>query len=294
MMNYLDDYKRFEAAVNEVHSYNDKVSYLNYVKTYRSITEKYKITWDQFMSFVNITIKGHLSQDQINQMKVSLEYGKLEEYRIDVQYYCFRVLVALAVFGILGNTSIMVHFIRKNTIKNRTISKMKAYHFLVTLLALVDALYCGFITYNYYNDWQNSYPIGEFACVYAMPFARYTLPYLSFWLVAFISYERYKNIVHPFAKKTTVRKYSALSFGVICICVGLTYVQIEMLSPLLHGEPGRYNCYWIWDVDLLDFHLTFQLAYVLPLLSSTGFMSYYYFRISRYMKRESRRVQNVM
>eukprot|EP00111_Clytia_hemisphaerica_P022351 TCONS_00065697-protein len=295
MMNYLDDYKRFEAAVNEVHSYNDKVSYLNYVKTYRSITEKYKITWDQLMSFINITMKGHLSQDQINHMKLALEYGKLEEYRIEVQYYCFRVFVALAVFGILGNTSIMAHFIRQNIIKNRTLSKMKAYHFLVTLLALVDALYCGFLTFSNYNDWQNSsYPLSEFACVYAMPFAHYIFPYLSLWLVAFISYERYKNIVHPFAEKTTVKIYAALSFGVICICAGLTYAQIETLSPLLHGEPGRYNCYPIWDVDLLNFHLTFLFGYALPLLSSTGFMLYYYFKISRYMQRESRRVQNVM
>ena len=73
-MSYLADYQRFDAAVNEVSAYNDKVSYLNYHATFRSITVKYKITWDQLMSFINITMKGHLSQ--INTIDIRPIYFK--------------------------------------------------------------------------------------------------------------------------------------------------------------------------------------------------------------------------
>ena len=171
---------------------------------------------------------------------------------------------------------------------------MKAYHFLLTLLALVDGIFCVFATFSSYHDWQNSYQLSEFACLYAMPFGRYLLPSMSLWLVAFISHERYKNIVHPFASKTTIKKYAALLFGISCASFGITYVQRITLSSVLHGEPGRLNCYFAWAVTRLEFHLTFLLIYALPLLGLIGFMSYYYVRISRYMKREAKRSQNVM
>ena len=81
---------------------------------------------------------------------------------------------------------------------------------------------------------------------------------------------------------------------IICVSVGITYGQSKILSSVLHGQPGRLNCYLAWDVNRLKFHLTFLLIYALPLLSLIGFMSYYCVKISCYMKREARKAQNVM
>ena len=172
---------------------------------------------------------------------------------------------------------------------------MKAYHFLIVLLAFIDAVYCGLTVFAYYYDWkEGSYQLGSFGCEYGVPFAKFLFPLLSFWLVVFISHERYRNIVCPFGKKTTIRKYSVLSVLVFLISIGLTVAQKITLSSMLHGESGRENCYHMWHVTRSEFHATFLSVYALPLFIPIGFMLYYYTKISGHMKNEEKRALNTL
>ena len=48
------------------------------------------------------------------------------------------------------------------------------------------------------------------ACVVSLPLLVYALPNISFWVVGLLAYERYRNIVHPFARKLGIKVYCIL------------------------------------------------------------------------------------
>ena len=177
-MTYTEDIQRFERSVQELRAYSDKIATLNFLSTHNDITKKYGISWDQLMLFINITTKGTLTHQQADQMQNALRWGELEKYRIKVQWYCLRILIAISAFGFLGNLSIFTHFIRQIRTLNQNVSKMRSYFFLITFLALVDGLYCVFNVFGYYHEWQLSYQLGSFACYYAVPVLRTAMPYL--------------------------------------------------------------------------------------------------------------------
>ena len=285
--------KRLQEAMEDLQNYGDKKSMVDYYTSYTNMETKYGLTWNNFVFFVNFTLKGKLKQSEKQDLQTALSMGRLNHFENQIRpivLYCF---ITLAIIGIIGNTLIMVYFTRKH---KQNLRKMTAYHFLIIILAMVDWIYCFSSTFLHYFDWQLTWKIDSFSCSYAIPFFIVSYPNMSFWLVVLISFERYKNIVHPFSKKTSILKYSVIIFVLLLTCGCLTFISTEYFFVRhLQVKDGRKMCKWDPSLRLkftpalyhINMNVLGQIAFMPSLL-----MIYFYRKISNYMKKEQKNSRN--
>ena len=119
----------------------------------------------------------------------------------------FSIFIMLAMVGVIGNSSLLIYFLK---LHKKNFRKMGSYHFLIIVLAVLDIFCCISTTAAYYFDWQIEWSFGKVACIVSLPLQVYTLPNISFWVVGLLAYERYRNIVHPFARKLGIKAYCLL------------------------------------------------------------------------------------
>ena len=150
-----------------------------------------------------------------------------EDYR---ETYSYGAYISLLTIGTIGNGFIIVYFLKIN---KKKIQKMTPYHFLLTSLAVIDNLVSIGSPVFHLNrfNWRSN----KFICKYFNIFFDMTLPTYSIWILAMISYERYRKMVYPF--KASITKSTVLIILVLLFvaCTGL-YV------PLMIGQFSQYLC----------------------------------------------------
>ena len=59
-MERLKALKRLQEAMEDLQNYGDKKSMVDYYTSYTNMETKYGLTWNNFVFFVNFTLKGKL------------------------------------------------------------------------------------------------------------------------------------------------------------------------------------------------------------------------------------------
>ena len=118
--------------------------------------------------------------------------------------------------GAAGNLLIIVYFLKINFANKLT--KMSLYHFLIIQLAIVDLMTSVTTSVTIGEFYKPAWRMGSFMCKIGYPFLISILPYVSYWILVLISYERYRSITQPFAIRGTKCKYSIIIFLIIVIC----------------------------------------------------------------------------
>ena len=125
----------------------------------------------------------------------------------------FWIIVPL---GASGNLLIISYFLKINF--GNKLTKMSLYHFLIIQLAIVDLMTSVITSITISKFYEPAWRLGSFMCTFGYPFLISILPYVSYWILVLISYERYRSITQPFAIRGTKCKYSIIIFLIIVIC----------------------------------------------------------------------------
>ena len=190
----------------------------------------------------------------------------------------FWIIVPL---GASGNLLIIAYFLKINFTNKLT--KMSLHHFLIIQLAIVD-LATSVITPVIINEfYEPAWSLGSFMCKIGYPFLISVLPYVSYWILVLISYERHRCITQPFAIRGTKCKYSIVIFLIVAICC-LAFIPFMLNTKIEVDAHKNRKC-----VDgMRNFHPTDYVFYALFLRTLDCFLpaSLMYFFL--------RRIQNWM
>ena len=159
------------------------------------------------------------------------------------------VLFHMLAIGVIGNLLVIIYFMKINMKK---LKKMSSYHFLIILLAFTDLFICmhmfPFIIPNAPFNW--SVLFGVLAA--------------TFLVLTLLSFERYRNIVHPFKGKIKKRWFLAIYIGTLFVFCSYNFVMLNEDS--------------IWYI-ILNLLLLFCET-IIPLI----LMVYFYTRINKKIK----------
>ena len=124
----------------------------------------------------------------------------------------FWIIVPL---GTIGNLLIIAYFLKINF--PTTLRRMSLYHYLIIQLAIVD-LVTSITTPATINEFHEpTWNLENFWCTIGYPLFMAIPPYASCWVLVLISYERYRSITRPFAKRGTKCKYSIVVFMILVV-----------------------------------------------------------------------------
>lgn len=111
-------------------------------------------------------------------------------------------------FGVIANALICFHFLRS---KNKPLT---THHYLIAQLGIVDLLTCAFLAPTGWNlDFLHPIPVWMILGYVD------TIASLSCWFLVLLSYERYRNIVHPFKKKVGKKTFATMSLAMVIFFV---------------------------------------------------------------------------
>ena len=163
----------------------------------------------------------------------------------------------ITAIGIIGNVFVICYFIKIN---RRNLKRMSSYHFLIILLAFTD-LFFSMVTLG---------TIFHLLIAAAANVIRAGLFSTALLIIILLSFERYRNIVHPFKGK--IRK---CCFFAIYISVLLVFSSYRFgIDQLVLNEPD-YN--WL----IISFEVVRTLSEsIIPLI----FMMYFYKGIYKKIK----------
>jgi len=108
------------------------------------------------------------------------------------------------IIGVIGNALVIIYYLKNN---GKPLRHLSSYHLLVVQLAFVDFLICLILSVN---NFDFSYLPPALAC---LSIAFYdTLCLLSCCFLVFISYQRYRQIIHPLKRKIEKRTILLTTF----------------------------------------------------------------------------------
>ena len=183
--------------------------------------------------------------------------------------------------GAAGNLLIIVYFLKINFANKLT--KMSLYHFLIIQLAIVDLITSVTTSVTINKIHGSAWSLGSFMCSIGYPFLISILPYVSYWILVLISYERYRSITQPFAIRGTKCKYSIIIFLIIVICC-LAFIPFMLKTRVKIDAHENRKC----EDGMRNFSPTNYVFYALFLRTLDCFLpaSLMYFFL--------RRIQNWM
>ena len=189
---------------------------------------------------------------------------------VQLEAICRKVSIAFLGIGFFGNILIIIYFVKIN--KNK-LMKMSAYHFLILQLATVDALICVF--FPIFISLTERLTIDEtFRKMYiGVKLIVYCLFVTSAWILMFISFLRYRSIVHPLTPLWSKRKFflGTIFVFLLPLAIGI----FEIIQKYITNEEGLVN---------LRYALTFKcVEYLIP-STLTGV---FYFQSRRALKRQN-------
>ena len=182
-------------------------------------------------------------------------------------------------FGIGGvwNLLIIIYFVKVNF---RRLKKMSSYHFLVIHLALTDLLTCtsSAIFPQYVGqNWQ----MGEFMCIIILAVGKNIVPMVSTITLIFISYSRYRVIVHPFQPKISKTKAALMCLAAWALAC-LSHIHSLMNSKLQRGYGPV--CQIIMNME--QFLTKSIVQHIFDSFVPLGIMFYLYYKIQKSLNAE--------
>ena len=133
-----------------------------------------------------------------------------------------RVILIIYIIGCIGNTLIIIYFIKIN---RRKMKKMSAYHFLLILLAIVDLNVCAASFAVYLIDILYGYYFGKFLQIFQNPFIE-----TSIYILVIISFLRYKATTNPLEQRWSKKYYFLLSLFSFCCSNGLWLTNVFIIK----------------------------------------------------------------
>jgi 7 transmembrane receptor (rhodopsin family). len=159
--------------------------------------------------------------------------------------------------GVIGNALIIVYFLKTN---KKSLSRMSSYHFLIVKLALADLLVCTLFSLE---NWSRRFPSQYHDTLFVI---KGTSISVSCWLLVFLSFERYRNIVHRFKQEITKRQFTLVTILTTLFFLASYVSYVLRKDNLLAVETFLYT---LSGYVLMD--------NMLPIT----FMCYFYRRISK-------------
>ena len=181
---------------------------------------------------------------------LNASYGLLPERiePIDV-VDVWKFIFLLFLLGAIGNCYIIAYFLCKH---KDSLREMTSYHFLITLLAVVD-----FLVSLEKVSWYLKIGLGIEHFYRAMWLIESTLRSFSCWMLVIISYDRFRSIVHPFKRKLSKQRLLAICTGNLLV-IFLLYLPLVLRRTMSDLE----GLLWIFcDNTLLDLIIPFSLMY---------------------------------
>ena len=188
---------------------------------------------------------------------------------VTYKYIHFYVYLTLIIIGIIGNIIIITYFIGK--VYKFQIKKLSPYHFMTIQLAVVDLCLC---TCVIISDPIIIYPPIIFE---AFDHVKMSLSTTSCWVLAMLSYERYRTIVNPF-KIALKKRYISLACFLLWICPALLYLPELLLLDLYKVTKDRK------DKSRVQFAVLVA-AFIFDCVLPTTLMGYFYFMIRRTLRK---------
>jgi len=127
-------------------------------------------------------------------------------YVWDQMYYMY-------IIGVIGNALVIIYYLKNN---GKPLRNLSSYHLLIVQLAIVDFLICLLLTVNGF-DLRHLHPMPLFL---ALAFFD-TLSLLSCSFLVFISYQRYRQIIHPLRRKIKKRTVLLLTLMLTSFLFGV-------------------------------------------------------------------------
>ena len=215
----------------------------------------------------------------------TLDWIQLDKNRSGIEHVAFGIIVCLASIGFIGNLLALVYFMK--------LRKNSSYYFIMKMSTMVDCLYCVLTTFLYHYEWHFEWKLGDFVCHYGSTFIKLVFPNLSFIIVALTCYERYRNIVRPLARKTSVIKYGVVLGAFVGLCIIATYLIELLQSHVLRLISNRKKCHVILNGTRTKFHLLLP-SYGIFALLPTVCIIYYYRTISNYIVKTEQKAKYVL
>jgi len=180
----------------------------------------------------------------------------------------FYVSFPLFLLGILGNLLIIIYFTKVNT---KNLKKMSSHQFLIIMLAFTDLFVCIAAPFSWYYSEDFGLRVTSFMCHFRIVSVRIS-PMFSVWILVLVSFERYRNISHPFQKRIKKRSFFIV-YASTLILVSAIYIYPSFLMKFDNGK-----CWLEPNSDLLLFMcFEFLPDCVLPPVC----MVYFYKKICR-------------
>ena len=196
-------------SLEDVHLSGNKHHIINLFLAFNDVFHQGNplLLYEQISKKVNFTLKGKFTLEEKRFIAKAIHVGDFYLFLSRFHESYISVFIILAMIGVVGNFSVLVYLLN---LHKKNFRKMGSYHFLITVLAVLDIICCISTTTAYYFDWQIEWKLGKVACIVSLPLLVYALPNISFWVVGLLAYERYRNIVHPFARKLGIKVYCIL------------------------------------------------------------------------------------
>ena len=280
------EFLRFQKALKAIEitsSYTtSKQSLVDLYIAYDNLQKKESVSFDTISKFINATLQGNFTAERKGLLSKAIQMGDLYLFFDKFERSFFNVFFIIGIIGVIGNFLIVLYFMR---LHRKNFRKMGAYHFIITTLAIVDALCCITGTVSYNLLWRIEWITHAAICVIALPLFLSTLPNISFWLIALLSYERYRNIVHPFERKLSIKVYSILMVLITLLSSSCYYFTRLMDRRVFHTNNDVNFCS-LFPVKEPSYHIGsvgITIGAVIPLLINIVFGV----KIYRYMKQTS-------
>ena len=165
------------------------------------------------------------------------------------------ISLLIFIIGCIGNTLIIVYFVKVNWQKLR---KMCAYHFLLVLLAIVDWNVCAMNSFKKITEIEEDIEEFKWYSFFEDIFDFYerTLPAISVYMLVVISFLRYQGITNPLKPSWRKRTYFLLCVLCFCFSIGLWLLNIffdlpmYIIDPLLIGVvPLFMLCFFFYKMS---------------------------------------------
>ena len=248
------EFMRLWKALTEIQNDANKHSFIELSLAYDTLQQKHPSTFEYISKIINSTLRGKFTLEKKRNLSKAIYIGDLYLFFNRVNESFLYGFLVLAIIGLIGNCLVIVYFLR---LHKNNFQKISSYHFLIIALAITDIICCISATSSYYLDWKIEWLGNELLCNISQPLFVYTLPNISFWVIALLAYERYRNIVHPFARKLGIKVYSILLLLISLLSSPVYYLgNLVESSRTFHIYNNIKYCQLnIGDMSHLSYHI---------------------------------------
>ena len=276
---------RFANALFSINEDPNKRAFTELYLAYQAFQQKHNLSFDQISKVINLLTKGEFTANNGKKyFEQAMHVGDYYLFFSRFQTSFFNVFLVLSTIGVIGNSLVIVYFFY---LHKKNFRKMGSYHFLITVLAVLDIICCISTTAAYYFDWQIEWSGNETLCLVTFPLAVFAFPNISFWVVGLLAYERYRNIVHPFAKKLGIKVYCILLMLITLLSSSCYYFGSLVERRDFHRHnTAKYCQFNIRKLIYTNFHIGSSSIAILA--TSPFFINLFFVvKISSYIKTNS-------